>query len=236
MTNLSGTERAQYVRQMFAGIAERYDLMNRLMTFGQDSGWRRLLLQKAQLPINGRLLDLGTGTGDIAFAARQQTALQLCVGADFTTEMMQVGRTRPGGTGVGWTGADALNLPFVSNGFDAVVSGFLLRNVTDLPRALAEQYRVLKPGGCWVALDTTPPPDNWLKPFIQFHLHTVIPLLGKLITGQSAAYTYLPESTEQFLSTTALAEKIQQAGFINTGWQRLNFGTIGLQWGQKPSA
>ena len=95
-----------------------------------------------------------------------------------------------------WGGVDALNLPFGDGGFDAVSSGYLMRNVVDVGRAWAEQYRVLRPGGRVVCLDTTPPPRNLLRPFINFHLHVVIPLLGRLVAGASDAYTYLPDSTE----------------------------------------
>jgi demethylmenaquinone methyltransferase/2-methoxy-6-polyprenyl-1,4-benzoquinol methylase len=114
---------------------------------------------------------------------------------------------------------------------DAVISGFLLRNVIDVPGALAEQQRVLKPGGRIVALDTTPPPRNLLTPFIQFHLHTVIPALGRLLSPDGAAYTYLPTSTEAFLSAEALAERLVQAGFRQVGFRRLMFGTVAIHWG-----
>ncbi|HUN21559.1 MAG TPA: ubiquinone/menaquinone biosynthesis methyltransferase [Anaerolineales bacterium] len=233
MSHLTGTERARYVQGMFSRIAGRYDLMNRLMTFGQDMHWRKLLLDKAQLPVQGKLLDLGSGTGDIAFAALERTPLSLCIAADFTEEMMRVGQLRPTGDQVCWAGNDALNLPYLANQFDAVTSGFMMRNVIDVNRALSEQYRVLKPGGWIVCLDTTPPAKNLLRPFISFHMHVVIPTLGKLLTGASDAYTYLPDTTEGFLSAEKLAERLTTVGFQKVGYQRLNFGTIALHWGQK---
>lgn len=233
MTQLTGAERAAYVQSMFARIAGRYDLMNRLMTGGQDVGWRQQVIRLAQLPPGGKLLDLGAGTGDLAFEALRHDASLRAVGGDFTLEMMRVGQTRPHGNLVRWTGADALNLPFPDNTFDAVTSGYLMRNVVDVRRAWAEQRRVLKPGGRVVCLDTTPPPRNLLRPFIEFHLHSVIPALGRLVAGASDAYTYLPDSTENFLSAGRLAEHMTEAGFREVRFRRLMFGTMAIHSGIK---
>lgn len=233
MANLTGKERARYVQGMFARIAHRYDLMNRLMTAGQDVGWRREVIRRAGLPSNGVLLDLGAGTGDLAQEARRQRPGCRAVAADFTLEMMRVGQQRPGSSALDWTAADALTLPFASQSFDAVVSGFLLRNVSDLPQALSEQRRVLKPGGRMVALDTTRPAPNALTPLIEFHLHTVIPSLGRVIAGDSEAYTYLPDSTQGFLAAETLAERMLAAGFRQVGFRRLMLGTVAIHWGLK---
>ena len=233
MTNLTGTERARYVQGMFTRIARRYDLMNRLMTAGQDVGWRREVIQRAELPARGRLLDLGAGTGDLAQEALRQNPDCQPVAADFTLEMMRVGKQRPGTRQLNWSAADALHLPFEDESFDALVSGFLLRNVSDLPLALGEQWRVLKPGGRVVALDTTRPQRSLLTPFINFHLHTVIPTLGKLISGEADAYTYLPDTTANFLEAERLAQALRNAGFIQVGFERHMFGTIAIHWGVK---
>ncbi len=234
MSRLTGAERAAYVQSMFSRIAGRYDRMNRLMAFGQDVRWRHKVIQWAQLPPGGRLLDLGTGTGDLAFMALERDPGLLAVGGDFTLAMMRVGQARPGGRAVRWSGTDALNLPFPEHTFDALTSGYLMRNVADVRRAWAEQYRVLKPGGRVVCLDTTPPPKNLLRPFIQFHLHVVIPILGKWIAGDSEAYTYLPDSTEGFLSAEKLAERMQAAGFQAVRFERLMLGTMAIHMGVKP--
>ena len=231
MTQLTGAERARYVQSMFGRIAGRYDLMNRLMTGGQDVRWRRLVMDLAQAPPGGRLLDLGTGTGDLALEGLGRDPALLAVGGDFTLEMMRVGRRRAGGERVRWLGVDALNLPLPDEQFDAVTSGYLMRNVTDVARALAEQRRVLKPGGRIVCLDTTPPARNLLRPFINFHLHVIIPALGRLVAGASDAYTYLPDSTERFLTAEQLAERMIQAGFRDVQFRRLMFGTMAVHWG-----
>jgi demethylmenaquinone methyltransferase/2-methoxy-6-polyprenyl-1,4-benzoquinol methylase len=239
LANLTGPERARYVQGMFARIAHRYDLMNRTMTAGQDVRWRGEVIQRAELPAHGRLLDLGAGTGDLAREALRQSPTITVLAADFTLEMMRVGQLRPpaqrsGAAGLDWSAADAQSLPLPTDTFDAVVSGFLLRNLGNLRLGLSEQYRVLKPGGRIVALDTTPPPHNLLEPFIRFHLHTVIPTLGKWISGQADAYHYLPESTESFLEPERMARRLLEAGFERVGFQRLMFDTVAIYWGRKP--
>jgi demethylmenaquinone methyltransferase/2-methoxy-6-polyprenyl-1,4-benzoquinol methylase len=153
MAHLTGQERADYVQEMFARIAGRYDLMNRLMTGGQDVRWRRFVIEQARLPENGRLLDIATGTGDIALEGLTQTPGLQAIGGDFTLEMMRVGKRYPQRQAIRWVGADTLALPFPDNTFDAVTSGFLMRNVIDVPGAFREQMRVTKPGGRVVVLE-----------------------------------------------------------------------------------
>jgi demethylmenaquinone methyltransferase/2-methoxy-6-polyprenyl-1,4-benzoquinol methylase len=233
---LSGAERAAYVQAMFARIAKRYDLMNRLMTAGQDIRWRQQVVQQAGIPTDGRVLDLGTGTGDLADEVHRQLPHSQVVAADFTINMMYAGKTRraPNQFQPGWCAADALHLPFTDRAFDAVISGFLMRNVGSLDQALHEQRRVLKPGGRIVILDTTRPQPNLLTPFIRFHLHVVIPALGQLISGSREAYRYLPDSTAGFLSAEELADRLKQAGFEQIGFQRQMLGTIAIHWAEKP--
>ncbi len=233
MANLTGVERARYVQGMFTRIAHRYDLMNRLMTFGQDVRWRVEVIRRAALPVKARLLDLGAGTGDLAFEALRQHPDCLPVAADFTLQMMRVGQRRAQSGALDWVAADAMHLSFMEASFEAVVSGFLLRNVSDILAALREQHRVLKPGGRIVALDTTRPRQNLFTPLVNFHLHTVIPTLGGWISGSGEAYHYLPDTTETFLSAEALAERMMRAGFHQVGFRRLMFGTVAIHWGVK---
>jgi demethylmenaquinone methyltransferase/2-methoxy-6-polyprenyl-1,4-benzoquinol methylase len=222
------------VQEMFGRIAARYDLMNRLMTFNQDRRWRRFVVQQARLPRGGWLLDIATGTGDIAFEARRQVPDLRIVAADFALPMMRVGQRRSGASALAWQAADTLHLPYAAATFDAVTSGYLFRNVPDIPGALREQMRVLKPGGRLVTLDTTPPPRNRLRPFIQFHLKFVIPTLGRIISGHSDAYRYLPESTLGFKTAEELAALMRAAGLIEVGYRRFMLGTMAVHWGTRP--
>lgn len=230
MTQLTGKERATYVQGMFTKIARRYDLMNRIMTGGQDARWRKRVIELARLRSNSSLLDLGTGTGDLAREALFQFPQAKVIAADFTLEMMRVGRENGD---LNFSAADALRLPFSDGSFDAVVSGFLMRNVIDLQKAIQEQYRVLKKGGRMVILDTTRPKKNMLTPFIWLHMHFVIPTLGGLLTGEKDAYRYLPETTEGFVTAEALASRMAAVGFKRLDFQRVMFGTIAIHWGEK---
>ena len=230
MTQLTGNERAKYVQGMFTRIAKRYDLMNRLMTGGQDIRWRKRVIELARLKDNASLLDLGTGTGDLAREALSEFPKAKITAADFTLEMMRVGqKTSP----LNFSTADALRLPFNDSSFDAVVSGFLMRNVIDLQKAIEEQYRVLKNGGRIVILDTTRPKKNILSPFIWLHMHFIIPTLGVLLTGSRDAYRYLPETTEGFVTAEEMTSRMAKAGFQKISFQRFMFGTIAIHRGEK---
>ncbi|RIK16368.1 MAG: ubiquinone biosynthesis protein [Anaerolineae bacterium] len=233
MAYLQGQERADYVQDMFARIAGRYDTMNRLMTFGQDLRWRRYVIHLANLPTGGRLLDIATGTGDIADEGRRQVPGLHAIGGDFTIEMMQAGKRIPGREGIRWTAADTLALPFPDNTFDAVTSGFLMRNVIDVPGAFREQARVTRPGGRVVVLESSPPKDNLLKPFIKIHLNYVIPTLGRIVAGESDAYRYLPDSTQAFQGPEQLADAMRDAGLVDVSYRLFMFGTIGVHVGTK---
>lgn len=226
--------KAGTVKNMFGRIAARYDLMNRLMTFGRDQAWHREVIRQAALPVGGRLLDIGSGTGGIVCAALDQDATLSAVAADFTFAMMAAGQGRHVGRNIQWCGADALMLPFGDNTFDAVTSGYLIRNVTDIRQAFEEQIRVVRPGGKVVCLDTSPPPAGILQPFINAHLRIVIPLVGRLISGDAYAYSYLPESTQHFEPPEKLRHSMHTAGLEKVAFRRLMFGTVVILHGTKP--
>ncbi|NPV77157.1 MAG: ubiquinone/menaquinone biosynthesis methyltransferase [Anaerolineae bacterium] len=234
MSNLTGRSRALYVQKMFGRIAPKYDLLNRLMTGGQDIRWRKIVIERLSPEPDARYLDIGAGTGDLAYAILSKEPHAEVVAADFTLEMMRIGRLRPFRERIHWVVADAENLPFNGSIFSGVVSGFLLRNVSDAQKAVGEQVRVLEAGGKVVSLDTTPPKSGVLRPFIWVHLHIVIPLLGKLIAGSTDAYTYLPETTEKFLTAEKLAQLIEKSGLSSVGFVRKMFGTVAIHWGTKP--
>lgn len=237
MTHLTGKERGEYVQDMFTRIAHRYDLMNRLMTAGQDVRWRKQVIRQARLEPEARLLDLGAGTGDLAHEAITQQPLAMVVAADFTLEMMRVGQRQSAewrlDESLPWSAADALNLPFKDKTFDAIVSGFLMRNVGDLQQALKEQYRALKPGGRIVILDTTKPKRILLSPLIWLHMHVVIPLAGRILSGFKDAYNYLPDSTEEYITANELAVRMAAVGFKKINFETMMFGTIAIHRAEK---
>ncbi len=239
MTFESANAKYHYVNQMFSRIAHRYDLMNRVMTAGQDRAWRRLLVEQAQLPPGGALLDIATGTGDIAFEAlRQRPDLERVVGADFTLPMMHIGQQRQSRHGspythLAWSGADTLHLPFPNATFDAVASGFLMRNVTSVPLALAEQARVLKPGGRLLILEIPRPGDTLFGRLFRLYFHNVVPVIGGLISGQPDAYSYLPASADAFLRPAELQAEMEQAGLRHVQVRLLMFNTVALHAGTK---
>ena len=222
------------VQRMFDAIAGRYDLMNRTMTLGQDQRWRRFVVARAGDPGRGWVLDLATGTGDIAALLRRSYPEASVIGADFSRNMLAEARRRFSDLAIHWQVCDANRLPFADRVFEAVTFGYLLRNVDDSLAVMEEVHRVLKPGGRVVCLDTTPPADNLLLPLLRLYFRYGIPLLGRLIARDASAYSYLTGSTMDFHDAETLAGIFRQAGFSNVGYRKFMLGTIGIHWGIRP--
>src|SRR5579871_1343084 len=211
---LSGPDRSQRVRTMFARIVPRYDLMNRVMTGGRDRTWRRIATELVH-PRGAVALDLATGTGDFAVELRAQGARHV-VAADYCAPMLEAAREklqRRRVTGVELLMADALALPFQDRSFDVLTSGFLLRNAADLEQCLNEMRRVLRAGGRVAALELTPISETPLAPLIRFYCRQVLPRIGQLISGDAVAYQYLPASIDPFPDAERLAQYFRAAGF-----------------------
>jgi demethylmenaquinone methyltransferase/2-methoxy-6-polyprenyl-1,4-benzoquinol methylase len=221
------------VQEMFGRIAGRYDLMNTLMTMGRDQSWRRFVLQTAAPPRGGSLLDVACGTGPMALMAAAMFPSVSVTAVDFTENMVRTALSRPGRQKVSWGIADGLALPFGDNSFDAVTSGYLIRNVPDPLKAFQEQARVVKPGGRVVCLDTCPPPDGLLKPAIMVHMKYVIPFLGQMVAKNRSAYEYLPDTTANFMNPQQLTDLMKQAGLKNIGFRQFMFNTQTVAWGEK---
>jgi demethylmenaquinone methyltransferase/2-methoxy-6-polyprenyl-1,4-benzoquinol methylase len=215
---------------MFSRIVSRYDLMNTLMTFGQDRRWRELTVDGAALPPGGRALDVATGTGELAFALARRGA-SLVVGLDFAPAMVGAARKKAADLGISsveFVVGDVLALPFEKDVFDAVTVGFGLRNVADLPLALREIHRVLRAGGRLACLELTHSPVRPFALAARPYFFGVVPILGGVIAGSREAYTYLPESVERFPEASRLAEMMREAGFEQAGYRLLNLGTIAV--------
>ena len=222
------------VQRMFDAIAGRYDLMNRTMTLGQDQRWRRFVVARAGDPGRGWVLDLATGTGDIAALLRRSYPEARVIGADFSRNMLAEARRRFSDLAIHWQVCDANGLPFADRVFEAVTFGYLLRNVDDSMRVMREVHRVLRPGGRVVCLDTTPPADNLLLPLLRLYFRYGIPLLGRMIARDASAYSYLTGSTMDFHDAETLAGIFRQAGFTDVGYRKFMMGTIGIHWGIRP--
>ncbi|MDK1027831.1 MAG: ubiquinone/menaquinone biosynthesis methyltransferase [Anaerolineae bacterium] len=229
MLNLTGREHGVYVQKLFTHIAHHYELINRLITSGLDVQWRKELIQYAHLKPGAKILDLGTGTGSLAREILQHYPDVKLVAADFTVKLMRIGNLNGR---LPWAGADALNLPFEENTFDVIVSGFLMRNVSDIQQALKEQKRTLKPGGRIVILDTSKPKPNLFSPILRFYLQVIIPLIGSLLTGMKDTHKYLTELTEDFISDKEMVVRMAAVGFKKINFETRMLGTIAIHWGE----
>jgi demethylmenaquinone methyltransferase/2-methoxy-6-polyprenyl-1,4-benzoquinol methylase len=217
----------------FADVARRYDTLNHLMSLGQDRRWRQIAAETVHLPHGGRVLDVGVGTGDMALALQHRWPGSTVVGLDPTLEMMRVGQRKPGAETVRWTQGDGLRLPFPDSYFDAVTSAFLLRNVPDVPSALAEQCRVVRPGGRVVCLEMTWPRTPVLGPLFQFYFANLMPHITGILSGQPAAYRYLPRSVQRFMAPEELKGTMERVGLQNVRYRILMLGTVALHVGER---
>lgn len=230
-------ERAGYVRQMFGEISGRYDLMNTLMTAGRHHAWRRLAARALVRP-GDRVVDVGCGTGDLSFACLEAGAAAV-TGLDFAPPMVARARHKAAerhADAASFAIADATRLPLDDASVDGWCSAFVVRNIPDLDAALAEAYRVLRPGGRLAILEIPRMDRGLLRPFARIHFQHVIPRLGRLISGHRSAYTYLPVSVDHFLTPEELSAALERTGFTVTHVRRLMFGTVALHIAEKPEA
>lgn len=220
------------VAAMFGRIARRYDLMNTVMTGGQDALWRRYAVRAARPPRAGRALDVGTGTAKLALALARAMPLGSVVGVDVAEGMLRQGwraaRHDPARARLRLALADALALPFPDASFDCATTAFMVRNVSDVRAAFSELRRVVRPGGRVVCLELTRPRAPLWGALFGLFFGRVAPLVGRLVAGDADAYSYLPESVAAFLSPDAVAGEMAAAGLCEARWRRLGFGTVTL--------
>jgi demethylmenaquinone methyltransferase/2-methoxy-6-polyprenyl-1,4-benzoquinol methylase len=227
-------EKAPLVRAVFDGVASRYDLMNDLMSAGIHRLWKAALIDRLKPRPDMRLLDLGGGTGDIAFRFLAKGGGRVVV-CDINTEMLSVGRDRALDRAIlgdiAWVCGDAEALPFADRSMDACTIAFCLRNVTRIDRALAEARRVLRPGSQFLCLEFSQVVVPLLRPLYDRFSFGVLPWLGGLVAGNRDAYQYLVESIRRFPPQEALAEQMRAAGFEQVGWRNLSGGIAALHSG-----
>jgi demethylmenaquinone methyltransferase/2-methoxy-6-polyprenyl-1,4-benzoquinol methylase len=234
-------ERQGLVNQVFASVAERYDLMNDLMSGGLHRLWKRELISMLNAPRGSlpfKLLDVAGGTGDIAIRYAQGSGPKAtAIVCDISPEMLEVGRRRIAEAGlaqrIALTEGNAEALPFANGSFDAYTIAFGIRNVTHVEKALSEAHRVLKPGGRWLCLEFSQCQVPILERLYDFHSFEVIPRLGKLAAGAAEPYRYLVESIRRFPSQEAFATLIREAGFARVTYRNLTGGIAAIHAGWK---
>ena len=222
------------IREMFGRIAPTYESVNRFITLGRDRAWRVSAVRAAGLRKGGRVLDIGCGTGDLALEVTRRMEEVFVVAADYSREMILEGVRAKGRESFCWCLADALGLPFGDGCFDAVISGYLVRNVSDVDAALREQARVVKPGGRVVCLETCPPEGGITGLPLRLCMALLIPFIGRVAGGHTAAYRYLIESSARFMGPSGLARAMENAGLVHRSFRRFMFGTQMLHVSEKP--
>lgn len=220
--------KGEQVREMFDSIAPAYDFMNRAMTLGIDRLWRRRVVKMVARAKAGDILDIASGTGDLAIALGRAMPQARVTGVDLSEGMIAIGRDKVARAGldarVTLGVADCLSLPFADASFDAVTVAFGVRNFQDLLAGYREMQRVLRPGGLLVVLELSTPESKYVRPFYNFYTGHVIPAAGRLVSHDSNAYRYLPDSIRAVAQGHDMCELIARAGFAKPSFRTLTFG------------
>lgn len=231
------TEKARRVREMFAGIAARYDLLNHLLSGNIDKRWRRLVTKIVyqELPSGGQILDVACGTGDLSLTLARNGDAEV-VGLDFCRPMLDIAATKSSkrGAKVPFIEGDALALPFRESSFDAVTIAFGLRNLASVESGLAELLRVLRPGGRLAILEFSKPRNVVVRGLFKVYFTKLLPLVGGLISGSRGAYEYLPDSVSRFPHQKELSSLMKNAGFEEITYKNLTGGIAALHLGRRP--
>lgn len=230
----SAESHARRVREMFAKISPRYDLLNHLLSANIDSRWRRRVVRKLKplLTKDARVLDVGCGTGDLSIELFEKTAARV-TGIDFCRPMLKLAKAKD--PRIAFIEGDALRLPFADASFDGLTIGFALRNLTSVEQGLGELLRVLKPGGVVAILEFSRPVVPLFRRLVGFYSRYLLPWIGGILSGSRGAYEYLPDSISKFPDQQMLATMMRTAGFEEVCFENLSGGIAALHTGRRTS-
>lgn len=231
------SEKGEKIQQMFGTIAPRYDFLNRLLSFGIDRRWRTKAVSLLKYQEGSRILDVATGTGDVALEIARNTPPSVSItGADFCQEMVELGQVKvaasPYANRISFRVAPCEDLPFPDNTFDSITIAFGIRNVVDRRLGLAEMWRVLRPGGRMIILEFSTPRSQFFRQVYYFYFRRLLPMIGGLFSRYNA-YKYLPDSVLEFPSHQEFSRMISAAGFSNIQIKELTFGIASIYVGDK---
>ena len=226
------------VREMFDNIAPAYDFMNRAMTLGVDRRWRRIMVDALARHGAVDILDVATGTGDVAIQIARTIPESILTGIDLSENMIEVGRKKIAEAGLSeritLVQGDCLELPMPDNGFDAVTVAYGVRNFSDLRKGYLQMARVLRPGGLLAVLELSTPRSPLVRPFYNIYTRCIIPAVGRLVSKDSSAYTYLPKSIEAVPQGDGMLALMREAGLTDAHCRRFTFGVCTLYTAVKP--
>lgn len=229
-----GAGKRAYVQQIFSEIAPRYDMLNHVLSMNIDKAWRRRALEALawRATPSGRYLDLCAGTLDVGAQLVHQPGFGgYVMAADFAEPMLRMGDGKAPRATLGPVAADALQLPVVDGAFDGAIVAFGIRNVAALDSGLREVRRVLRPGARFVILEFSTPRNAVVRAGYQFYFHSVLPTIGRIVSGHKTAYSYLPKSVAHFPVEEELAARMTAAGFRDVSWTPLSFGIAAIHVG-----
>ena len=235
--NAKETAHAKAVREMFSGIAGRYDLLNHVLSLNIDKRWRRKVHAELQQILNDKdavVLDVACGTGDLAIELSHGSKAKV-IGTDFCRPMLTVAHEKNSAqnTNIPYVEADAMDLSFADDSFDALTIAFGLRNLANFPNGLLELHRVIKPGGRIAILEFSSPILPGFRQLFNFYFAHILPRIGGAVSGSRGAYEYLPDSVSKFPNQKALVEMMSQTGFAEIKYQNLTGGIAAIHTGTK---
>lgn len=234
----SDLSKGEQVEQMFDSIAPAYDFMNRAMTLGIDKLWRKKAVKMVAKSQPQSILDVATGTGDLAITLARAISGAQITGIDLSEGMISVGRKKIEKAGlqerITLRAGDCLQMPFEDNRFDSLTVAYGVRNFADIPAGLREMQRVIRPGGMVCIVELSTPVSPIVKPLYRLYTRGVIPLVGRLISKDTRAYSYLPESIEAVPQRERMTALMEAAGFISAAFRPLTFGVCTIYTGVKP--